>query len=94
MIDERIIVDMTSIDPRVEQSWKEAHEKNDKRYRVLQESEGRIRIGESKTIHCKRYGRRREGYDILIDSLRCIRCARPLSFHTASNSTKIEWHPL
>ncbi|KAF8363493.1 hypothetical protein PRIPAC_90416, partial [Pristionchus pacificus] len=58
---------MTSIDPRVEKAWKEAHEKNDKRYRVLQESEGRIRIGESKTTHCKR----------------CIRCARPLSFHTA-----------
>lgn len=57
IIDEWNTVDMTSIDPRVEKAWKEAHEKNDKRYRVLQESEGRIRIGESKTTHCKRYGR-------------------------------------
>ncbi|GMS84521.1 hypothetical protein PENTCL1PPCAC_6696, partial [Pristionchus entomophagus] len=58
---------MTTIDPRVEQAWKEAHEKNDKRYRVLQESEGRIAIGEGKTTHCKR----------------CVRCARPLAYHTA-----------
>ncbi|GMT14955.1 hypothetical protein PFISCL1PPCAC_6252, partial [Pristionchus fissidentatus] len=58
---------ITSIDPRVEHAWKEAHEKNDKRYRVLQESEGRIRIGEHTKTTCKR----------------CVRCSRVLSHHTS-----------